>query len=278
MAVIFRAEDHSYRSQDPLEDIKWLSVTSIISAFKQPFDADGMAMKSAKNKKSKWFGLTPAEIKAAWSAEAEKASTLGTFYHNQRESDLTEIDTLVRSGVSVPIFRPRMEGGEKIAPEQKLENGVYPEHFVYLKSAGVCGQSDLVEVVNKVVSITDYKTNKEIKMEGFKSWDGKAQMMTGPVAHLEDCHKNHYALQLSLYLYIILKHNPSYTPGKLCLHHVVFEEDGHDKYGNRIIRHDFNGNPSVKDIRVIDLPYFKKEVIDIINWLSKNRDKIKRKS
>ena len=37
--------------------------------------------------------------------------------------------------------------------------------LVYLKSARLCGQADLVEIVNGYINITDYKTNKEIKRE-----------------------------------------------------------------------------------------------------------------
>ena len=58
--------------------------------------------------------------------------------------------------------------------------------MVYLKSAGICGQSDLVEVVNGHVNIIDYKTNKEIKMESFKNWEGISEKMLHPVSNLED--------------------------------------------------------------------------------------------
>jgi ATP-dependent exoDNAse (exonuclease V) beta subunit len=76
-----------------------------------------------------------------------------------------------REGVTVPIFKPNdLTNGTKTAPSRKLEPGVYPEHMVYLKSAGICGQSDLVEVVNGRVNIIDYKTNKEIKTESYKNW------------------------------------------------------------------------------------------------------------
>ena len=139
--------------------------------------------------------------------------------------------------------------------------------MVYLKSAGICGQSDLVEVVNGKVNITDYKTNKEIKTEGFTNWDGVTQKLSAPVAHLDDCHLNHYALQLSMYMYIIIKHNPRLSPGKLLIHHIVFEEAGRDKYDNPISALDNQGNPIVKSIIPYDLPYLKQEIITLINWL-----------
>src|SRR3972149_6427041 len=183
MAVLFKPQDHSYHSIDPLDNIRWLSVTTVISHFKQPFDPQEQSKKSARNKRSKWYGMSPAEIQEVWAAEGKRAVDLGTFYHNQRETDLFEFSTIERSGKIVPIVRPVVNNGVKEAPLQKLADGLYPEHFVYLKSAGICGQSDLIEVVNGIISITDYKTNKEIRTQGFKNWEGITQKMHKPVSH-----------------------------------------------------------------------------------------------
>jgi len=273
----FTPQDHSYTSINAEENIKWISVTSFISNFKQPFDADKIALKTSKSKKSKWYGMTPEEIKQAWANEALRATTLGTWYHNCRESDICSLETIERHGNTVPIFKPIEIEGTKFSPNQKLTDGVYPEHMVYLKSAGLCGQSDLVEVINGEVHITDYKTNKEIKTEGFTNWEGVTTKMNSPVAHLDDCNVNHYALQLSLYMYIILKHNPRLKPGVLTIHHILFEEVGKDKFGNPITALDTNGDPIVKDIIQYDLPYLKSEVISILHWLEDNRDNLKTK-
>jgi hypothetical protein len=277
MIIIFTPQQHKYSSIEP-DGIDWLSVTSFISNFKQPFEADRIAEKSSRNKKSKWFGMTPEDIKAAWKAEANRATSLGTWYHNCRERDICELETIERSGVTVPIVKPIEIDGLKYSPDQKLSDGVYPEHMVYLKSAGLCGQSDLVEVINGEVHITDYKTNKEIKVEGYTNWEGITQKMLGPVSHLDDCNLNHYALQLSLYLFIILKHNPRLKFGSLTIHHIMFEEVDKDKFGNPITALDTNGDPIVKDIMQYDLPYMKKEVISIMHWLEDNRHKLKAKS
>ena len=146
--ITFTAQDHSYTSIDKQEDIKWISVTSFIGNFKQPFDADKIAEKTSKSKKSKWYGMTPEEIKLAWSNEALRATTLGTWYHNCRESDICSLQTMERHGSTVPVFKPIENNGIKLSPNQKLTDGVYPEHMVYLKSAGLCGQPDIVEVIN----------------------------------------------------------------------------------------------------------------------------------
>lgn len=271
----FTAHNHKYTSGD---DTNWLSVTSLISNFKQPFDAEKIAAKVAKSKKSKWYGLTPEEIKEAWKSEANRATTLGTWYHNQREADICGLENMERYGTTVPIFKPIEKEGIKYSPNQKIGNGVYPEHMVYLKSAGICGQSDLVEVINGVVHITDYKTNKEIKLEGFTNWEGVSQKMAPPLNHLDDCNLNHYAIQLSMYMFIILKHNPKLTAGTITIHHIMFEEAGRDRFDNPISALDTDGNPIVTEVVQYDLPYLKKETIDIIHWLEDNKHNLKAKS
>lgn len=273
MAIIFIPDKHEYKSIEE-EPIEWLSVTTVVGAFKQPFEPGPMSEKSSKNKRSKWFGMTPEDIQLAWKNEAKRATDLGTWYHNQRETDICELTTMVREGIEVPIFKPTEIDGIKYAPQQKLVDGVYPEHFVYLKSAGICGQSDYVEVVNSKVNITDYKTNKEIKTESFKNWEGISQKMKAPLSHLDDCNYMHYAMQLSTYMYMILKHNHKLNPGKMTLHHIKFEEAGKDKYGNPITARDCNGDPIVEDVIPYDVPYLKSEVIAMISYLHDFREKI----
>ena len=95
--------------------------------------------------------------------------------------------------------------------------------------------------------------------------------MSGPLAHLDDCNFNHYALQLSIYMHIMLKHNPRYKAGKLMLHHVIFEKEGEDKFGNPIPLKNAEGNPIVKTVVPYEAPYLKAEVIAMINWLKDNK-------
>jgi hypothetical protein len=92
-------------------------------------------------------------------------------------------------------------------------------------------------------------------------------MMTGPCEHLMDCNFYHYALQLSTYMYIILKHNPTFKPGKMFLHHVIFEKTGEDKFGNPILKLDDKGDPIVKTVIPYEVPYLKTEIINMIKWI-----------
>jgi len=275
--IVFNADDHSYRSLDD-SNIDWISVTTLVSHFKKPFDAKRIAEKVSKKKSSKWFGIDPVIIQQIWTNEADRSTTLGTWYHNQREVDLCSLASIEREGVTVPVFKPsEVREGVKIAPSQKLEPGVYPEHMVYLRSAGICGQSDLVEVVNGKVNIIDYKTNKEIKKESFVNSEGKSEKMNLPVDNLDDCNFYHYALQLSIYMYIILKHNPKLKPGRIFIHHITFEIEREDDWGYPITKKDENGEPVVKEVVPISIPYLIDEVQAIMHYLHDNKDKIKKK-
>ena len=215
--------------------------------------------------------MTPKEITDAWNTETERAIELGNWYHNQREENLCEFSTIEREGVEVPIIRPITDDkGIKIAPDQKLDNGVYPEHFVYLKSLGLCGQADLVTIVNGKINILDYKTNKEIKEKGFTNWEGITSKLYSPVSHLDDCNLKHYNLQLSLYAYIIKKHNPKLKIGKLQIQHVSFEKEGENEHGYPITKYNNQDEPIIKEIKMYDLPYLKDEITSLVMWLKDN--------
>lgn len=279
MSIYFNAKDHSYKSLEAEEKIDWISVTTLVSHFKKPFDAKKIAEKVSKNKRSKWYGIEPKKIQEIWEAEADRAVTLGTYYHNQREEDLCALASIEREGKTVPIIAPvpLTESGIKMAPSQKLEEGVYPEHMVYLKSAGICGQSDLVEVVNGKVNIIDYKTNKEIKTESFVNWEGASDKMMFPIDNLDDCNFNHYAIQLSVYMYMILKHNPKLKPGRIFIHHVTFEVESEDEFGYPIVKRNSIGEPMVKEVIPMAVPYLVDEVTALMHYIKENGIKIKKK-
>tara|TARA_R110001592_G_scaffold315323_2_gene591277 strand:- start:77207 stop:78034 length:828 start_codon:yes stop_codon:yes gene_type:complete len=275
MAVIFKEEGHVYESLDDNLDndkIKWTSVTSFVGKFKPKFDAKAQAKKSGKNKRSKWYGMTQKEILKAWSNETDRAIGLGNWYHNQREENICEFNTIEREGVNLPIVRPTIDkAGIKIAPKQKLEDGVYPELFVYLKSLAICGQADLVSIVNGKINILDYKTNKEIKEKGYTNWEGITSKMYNPVSDLDDCNLSHYNLQLSLYAYIIKKHNPKLKIGKLIIQHVSFEKEGENEFGYPITKYNDQDEPIIKEIKMYELPYLKDKVDSLIMWLKDNK-------
>lgn len=262
--LIFNPDTHTYVDQDNKE---YLSVTKLLSKYKKPFEQDSIAQKASKNRKSKWYGIPPQDIIKVWNQESERSIKLGNWYHNQRESDLLSCSTISYENQELQIYPCKYdEKGFKTATDQRIGDGVYPEFFLYLPSVGIAGQSDRITVAGGKVDILDYKTNKEIKSQGFKNYEGVTQKLLYPLSHLDDCNLNHYTIQLSIYMYIVLKHNPLLRAGELTLQHVIFEEDyDRDPYGYPIYLTDKEGNPIVKDVVSYKLPYMKDEVIQLLN-------------
>lgn len=263
--IKFIEEGHKYISTK--DNVKWTSVTRLIEQFTNPFDPE-QHIKSSKNKKSKWYGIDPAEIKNIWQQTNKYSTDLGTWYHKRMESAMLSCETISYGETVMQICQPIIDSDNiKYAPDQKLKNNtIYPEHFVYLKSVGLCGQVDRVEVIDNKVFIKDFKTNKELKFESYKGWDGH-KMMLQPVNHLMDCNFTHYSLQLSLYMYMILKHNPQLSFGGLEILHVLFEEESRDKYDNPIYKIDEHGDFIVKGEFPYEVKYLKQECQLLMNIL-----------
>ncbi len=272
--IQFSAHNHLYTSVIP-DDKDWISVTALVHGLCEPFDQLAVATKCSTRKPgrypNKWYGYTVQEILDAWNGESNRSTELGHWYHNQREQELCNNPELT-------VTQPIISNGTKVASDQKLTEGIYPEHIVYLENAGICGQVDKPQVLKGLLHINDYKTNKEIKRKGFTNWEGITKKMLKPVAHLDDCEFNHYALQLSIYMYIILKHNPMLMPGKLTIEHVKFEEAGIDKFGYPIQKLDENKQPIVKSVELIEVPYLKSECATLMTWVKDkhNRELITR--
>ena len=145
--LTFKEENHLYESPDGRS---WLGITTLIGKFKEPFDKETTAAKCSTNKKGKWYGISKAEILAAWDSERDRSTELGSWYHAKREHDI------LNNGDDA-VYKSNIVDGIKYAPEQRLQPGIYPEHLCYLESAGICGQSDEVKVQDSKLYIRDYK-------------------------------------------------------------------------------------------------------------------------
>ena len=175
MAITFKEEGHLYESIDE-DKINWLSVTSFIAKFKPKFDRDAQATKSSKNKKSKWYKMSVNEIIASWEGESQRAIKLGNFYHNQRESDMIELNTIGRNGIEIPIIKPIVnDKGVKFAPIQKLKDGIlFSGEIVRIRKDGSliylqATYNPIIGVDDKIYSImkiaTDVTNSHEQKKE-----------------------------------------------------------------------------------------------------------------
>ena len=85
-----------------------------------------------------------------------------------------------------------------------------------------------------------------------------------------DNYHDHYNLQLSLYAYIIMKHNPKLKIGGLCIQHVKFEIAKIDDNGYPVTKV-MNGEPVIDEVKMYDLPYLKDEIRSLMMWLKDNK-------
>lgn len=212
--IKFIEDTHEYI--DTETDKRLISVTALIQSFEPKKNWDLIAERYAKKHK-----LNASDVKESWAKENRVALDRGIKFHKQREEDLLSCNTIE----GLEIFRTTFdENGHKIFPSQKLTPGIYPELPVHLRSAGICGQADFVEIRDGLINIKDYKTNKEIKTNAYINWEGVEERLTGPLSSIPNCNYWKYALQLNTYAYIIRKNNPTLKIGTLELLHVQFDD------------------------------------------------------
>lgn len=216
--ITFIEDKHQYFS--PGDQRPWTSVTQLIHKYQPQKDWDQIAKRYAKK-----HGIEEAEVKRRWKQENENSLKRGRSFHKQREEDLLSCQTIGDNGKALVIYQPTMDDeGNKISLTQKISDGIYPELLVALNSARVCGQADYVAICDGKINIKDYKTNKEIKKNGFVGWDGLEEMMLDPISGIPNSNYWHYALQLNIYAHIIKKNNPHLKIGTLEMLHILFDE------------------------------------------------------
>lgn len=114
-----------------------------------------------------------------------------------------------------------------------LENGVFPEFLISLTSRDgllrVCGQIDLLIKRGNDIIIVDFKTNREIKKESYYNRSTRShEMMKFPLNNLMDTNYWHYALQLSLYAYLLQQLNSEFNIKSLRLIHIDHDDKQHE--------------------------------------------------
>jgi hypothetical protein len=263
MKVTFKEEGHIYES---IPAHSWTSVTTLIESFVEPFDPQEQAYSSSRNHRSKWFGIPWKKIVQIWDDENKRSTDIGSLYHLKMENSAIRIGEKEHRGKKILVHPSLFQDGIKIAREQQLEDGIYPEHIVYNEKIGAVGQVDLPFISNGYLDIDDHKTNKEIIQESYGYKAGNPKMMLGPVAHIMDCNYWHYALQLSIYMKLMLLKNKHLTPGILTLCHVDFEVESRNQYGFPTIKMK-DGYPVVRKKTKYLTPYLEKEAIAILKTL-----------
>ena len=289
--VAFVEETHKYFDVTQ-PDKKYVSVTTLIHSFTQPFDKEFWSAYKALEKllpKESWaiekksllntkkfdksildlyeitelnFNKVQQSILDAWDEENRRSCERGTKIHAELENSFYKKKT------NIDISKFQIGGTFeciKDKTELDLENGVYPEYLISFDSKDnrfhLAGQIDLLVKRGNSIIIGDFKTNKKIEQKSF--FDSKSrtsQKMKFPLNSLDDCNYWHYTLQLSTYAWMLQVLNPEFIIEDLVLIHF-------DHSDNMTVYH----LPYLKDEVVKMLSFYKKEAI-----LSENKKKRQR--
>ena len=247
--VAFSEETHTYWNVNDNE--KYISVTTLIHQFTQPFDKDFWSAYKTLEKllpKESWivekkslltskkfdpellevyniskdeFNKAQQELLDLWDEENRKSCERGTKIHLDIENSFytkAKDISLQKFGI----------GGKfeckKDYPELDLQYGAYPEYLIYYESDDkvirLAGQIDLIVKSGNEIYLVDHKTNKKIDQKsGYNSSTRSSVKMKYPLNNLPDCNFYHYTMQLSTYAWMLQKINPNFIIKDLILNH-----------------------------------------------------------
>lgn len=168
------------------------SVTTLIKQWFPVFDAEVAAKRKAEREGGNYLDLI-----AQWDKKRDEAAAFGSKTHLMAEMILrhgeTAADEIPTDARDKKYLAAVKEALRRIALAYDV---IETEKIVFSPDLMVAGTIDLLlrhRETGEFV-IADWKTNREIKFEGYKEEKGK-----GPCAHLAHCNFNHYSLQVSTY-------------------------------------------------------------------------------
>lgn len=218
--VKYHDEPHVYY----VGEQKLISGTAFIGLYKDKFDSEKMAEKTAKKR-----GVSVDEVLAEWDFKGGISRTKGTLVHTFAENYwLNKIFPLdeAKYEEKYPSIIERYELCKKLFLDfyndaSKALCPVVMELVVGDEELGIGGMVDCLfwNESTKSYEIWDYKTNKEIN-----SFSKYKKRMKAPINFLHECEFEAYSIQLNLYKYIIEK-NTKIKIGKLWLIHLHEEQE-----------------------------------------------------
>jgi hypothetical protein len=172
----------------------YTSVTTWIKQFFKKFDADKIInnmMKSANWNTSKYYGMSPEEIKSLWNNNGDNAAKLGTDMHKMFEDYYNGIN-VNGSGIEFEYFQNFIKDNADLVPFRS-------EWLVYDEDLKLSGSVDMLFInEDGTLSIYDWKRCKSL--EKFVSYN---QFALDPISHIPDTNFWHYSIQLNTYKLII---------------------------------------------------------------------------
>ena len=219
--LVFDEPTHKYTiTTDPTSS--YTSVTTWNHSHFPHFDADEIISKMMKGKnwnaENKYWGKTPQEIKAGWSANAQAVSGAGTDLHFDIEcfmnQDLSPNVHLNKHIDLLANYKENLQSGKIQLPNDSEEwqyflqfAKQYPElkpyrteWMIYHEDLKLAGSIDMVyELPDGALMIYDWKRAKEIS----KTTSFNQYALTPCVDHLPNTNFWHYSLQLNTYKAIL---------------------------------------------------------------------------
>ena len=184
-------------------DSGFTSVTTWNHSHFGKFDADAIIKKmmSGRNwEKSKYYGMTPDEIKAMWDENRDAAAAAGTKMHYDIEcfyNHCPNKNDSVEYGWFLDFEKARISG--KFGLNTSVMDPYRTEWMVFHEELRLSGSIDMVyEDPDGTLHIYDWKRCKEIKKTN--PWQSAIREC---ISHLPDTNYWHYALQLNTYKYIL---------------------------------------------------------------------------
>ena len=170
-------------------DLEFISATTFVSQFFAKFEAEKIASRLVKSS-PKYMGMTVQDVLQIWKDAADH----GTIVHEQIENHILN---------QTPLTERKAIHGVSWLKKFKMQSDfdIYPEVIIYSEELKISGTIDLLlfDKRNDTYLIMDWKTSKIINT---KSYGGKRGIKPA-TDDLEDTKFNLYALQLSLYCYIL---------------------------------------------------------------------------
>lgn len=206
------------------------SVTSLIEGYFPPFEAERLAYLVGKK-----TGRNPQELIAEWDRKGEEARTLGTMMHENIEKFY-----LGEAYENNDVF------GQFLDFTKNTHLVPYRTEWpIYDEEAGIAGTLDFLDYQNGEYIIYDWKRSKKVVSPKLGKPIVKSKNKTKglrPITDIEDAPYWHYALQTSLYRYILKR------------------DYGIDVAKSRLVVM----HPELKQAFMTDVPYMEKEVIAIL--------------
>ena len=216
--MIFLEKEHAYYNGEE----RYGGVTTLLSQFQDKPDWDKIAdnwVKKRSRKKvltdlaKKWkitYGqarrkwgndeFTGPWLRSVWKEASERSLIAGSYYHHWAE--LQEKDTA--------FYNPVIDNKKEFRGLENLKKGTYLELGVYSHLHKLSGQADkVIFTTDTSFKMLDFKTNWEKpdpkpstfydKSAGYS----KEKRFLSPISHLPDNNYYKYALQLSIYSYML---------------------------------------------------------------------------